>query len=222
MSFWNEAFYFEKSGDRYVYRPTVFSPGFDISEAEKNQLFKGFLHLQLRTLLEAGIAIGVIGVFFMTGVIKTQTPIPLFMISSILAVIVLAVTILFRRDKLVRQVLGPREPDVPRPPLKKALTRTRPVIGKRYAIPILKSVVYLFGFGMLAGDGLITYVVVRGYDAHRIAETPEEIAAVEKFFSLTVDNLEFWAGVGVFNLFSVLCIALLIHQLRCLRAIPDS
>lgn len=114
MSFWNEAFYFEKRGDRYVYRHNVLSDGYDISEAEKDALFAGLKRLQFGVLILGGVIIAVSALLFMTGTIQTQMPILWFMISSILAAAILTLLALYRRDRLVSQVLGNRAPDVPR------------------------------------------------------------------------------------------------------------
>jgi hypothetical protein len=114
MSFWNEAFYFEKRGGRYVYRHNVFSDGYDISEVEKDALFAGLKRLQFGVLLLGSVIIVLIGLLFMTGMIQTQMPILWFMVSSILAVAVLTLLALYRRDRLVSRVLGTRTPDVPR------------------------------------------------------------------------------------------------------------
>lgn len=222
MSFWNEAFYFEKRGDRYVYRPTVFSEGFDISESEKNQLFRELKRLQWRFLLEGGALIALTALVFMTGVIETQMPIPWFMISSVLAVTVLALTALYRRDRLVFRILGHRAPEVPRLPLGQALTKPRPLVGKRYAIPVLQSVGILFGLAIVAVDVLVVYLTVTAYRSRQSAEGPEEIAAAEEFVSLTTNNWEFWAAVAVFNAVLFACIVWLIPQVRRLRATPDS
>jgi hypothetical protein len=50
MAFWNEAFYFERRGDRYIYRPTIFSAGFDVSADEKKKLFRGLKQLNWQFL----------------------------------------------------------------------------------------------------------------------------------------------------------------------------
>jgi hypothetical protein len=114
MSFWNEAFYFEKRGDRYVYRHNILSDGYDISEAEKDALFAGLKRLQFGVLILGGVIIASSALLFMTGTIQTQMPILWFMISSILAAAILTLLALYRRDRLVSQVLGNRAPDVPR------------------------------------------------------------------------------------------------------------
>lgn len=222
MSFWNEAFYFQKRGDRYVYRPTVFSEGFDISEPEKNQLFRELKRLQWRFLLEGGALIALTALVFMTGVIETQMPIPWFMISSIFAVTVLALTALYRRDRLVFRILGHRAREVPRLPLRQALAQPRPLVGKRYAIPVLQSVGILFGLAIVTVDVLVVYLTVSAYRSRQSAEGPEEIAAAEEFVSLTTNNWEFWAAVAVFNAVLFACIVWLIPQVRRLRATPDS
>lgn len=222
MSFWNEDFYFEKRGDRYVYRPTVLSEGFDVSESEKDRLFAALKRLQWRSLLEGAIAITVLALAFMTGAIETKMPIQWFLISAILAVAVLGLTVAHRRDRQVSDILGGRRPDVPRLPFRQALSRPRPVIARRYAVPVLRSVVVLFGLAIALCDALVVYLVVTAYRSQEIAEGTKEMAAVEQFFALTVHSWEFWAVVFVINAVLIGCIAALIAQVRILRARLDS
>lgn len=221
MSFWNEAFYFEKRGDRYVYRHSAFEKGYDISESEKDLLFSGLCRLQWRSLCEGAILIALIALPLMTGVIKTAAPIPWFMISSVLAVAVLALTVFVRRDALVVRVLGDRAPEVPRLAPKQALTRARPMVGKRFALPVLKSVLVLFGLTWAAGDAVIAYLIFAGYRARETAQSPQHAAAAADFIALTAENMQFWAAVAAFNAVMVAVILLLVVQLRTLRAAPE-
>lgn len=222
MSFWNEGFYFEKHGDRFVYRHTVFSEGYDISASEKDRLFAGLKRLQVRTLLEGAVVIALIALVFMTGAIETRMPIRWFLIVAVLAVALLGLSVLWRRDGLVSRVLGHRTPDVPRLSFKQALGKPRPMVAKRYAIPVLRSLVVLFGLAMAAGDALVAYLIYVGTRSRHIAEGPEEVAAAEQFVALTATNWEFWVAVSVFNALLIACMAVLIVQVRILRATPDS
>ena len=221
MSFWNEAFYFEKRGDRYVYRPTAFSAGYDITADQKDRLFAGLKRLQWRTLVEGFLAIAVIAAAFMSGVIETQTPIPWFMVAAVLAVAVLALSVLRRRDRLIEEVLGHRTPDVPRPPLRQTLTTPRPMVGKRFAIPVLRSVVVLFALALAAVDVAVAYLVVTAYRARGSAEGAEAIAAAERIFALTVENWQFWAAVVGINAVLIVLMATLIVQLRSWRSMAE-
>lgn len=223
MSFWNEDFYFQKRGDRYVYRPTVFSAGFDISESEKDRLFAGLKRLQWRSLSEGLLAIALIAILFMTGMIESEKPIPWFLVASILAVAALGLTVLRRRDQLVFEILGPRSPDVPRLPIGQALATPRPKIGRQYAIPVLRSVVFLFALTIAVIDALVVYLVVTAYHARRIAEGPDEIASMERFFAHTVDSWQFWAVVAGLNAGLITVLVMLIFEVRRLRDIsgPD-
>lgn len=220
MPFWNEAFYFERRGDRYVYRPTVFSAGFDVSTPEKEALFQGLNRLNWRSLWGGGVLIILAAGAFMTGLIETRQKIQWFLLISILIVAGLAVTFLFCRDRLTSRVLGHRTPDVPRLPFRQALARPRPLVGARYAIPVLRSVGVLLGLTMAAGDMLTLYLIFTAYRAGLIAEGAEEIAAVQKFASLTLNNPAFWLVVGVFNAVLLAAVVFLIRQIRRLRTAP--
>ena len=222
MSFWNEAFYFEKRGDRYVYRPMVFSAGFDISESEKNQLFRGLNRLQWRCLFEGMVIIGLIFGLFATAVIDSQTPILWFMLLSVVALAALAVTVLFRRDRLIVRILGHRNPEVPRLPFGQALATPRPPVNKRFAIRIFQSVIVLLGLAMAIADAFVLYVIVVAYRSHQLAEGGEETAAVEKFVSLTLSDAGFWVLVALVNAVLLAGIVFAIRQVRRLRAGPDT
>lgn len=222
MSFWNEAFYFERRGDRYVYRPTVFSAGFDVSAPEKDELFRGLERLNWRCLLEGGVVIVLAAGAFMAGVIETRDQIQWFLVSSILIVAALAVSFLYRRDRLTSRILGHRAPDVPRLPIRQALARPRPLVGQRYALPVLRSVGILLGLTMVAADALVLYVILAAYRAGQIAEGAEEIAAVERLVSLTLKNPAFWLVVGLFNAVLLAAVVFLIRLLRRLRAAPGN
>jgi hypothetical protein len=124
--------------------------------------------------------------------------------------------------RLTSRVLGNRTADVPRLPLRRALTQPRPVIRVRYAIPVLWSVCVLVCLTIAAGDALVLYVIFAAYRAGLIAERPEEIAAVEKLLSLTANNLAFWVVVAVFNAILIAAVILLICQVRSIRARPGN
>jgi hypothetical protein len=221
MSFWNEAFYFEKRGDRYVYRPTVFSAGFDISESEKDHLFRDMKRLQWRFLFEGTLLIALIAGLFMTAVIESRAPVHWFMFVSVVALAALAMTVLYRRDRLIARVLGHRKPDVPRLPFKQTLAKPRPLVSKRFAIPVLQSVTVLLGLAIAVGDALVLYVIAAAYRSRQIAQGPEDTAAVEELFSLTSSNVGFWVVVALFNAVLVASIVFSIRQVRHLRATPD-
>ena len=221
MSFWNESFYFEKRGDRYVYRPTVFSAGFDISESEKDHLFRDLKRLEWRFLFEGFVLLALIAGLFMTAVIESQTPIPWFMFFSVVALAALAVIGFYRRDRLVERVLGHRTPDVPRLPLRQALVRPRPLVTKRFAIPVLQSVIVLLGLTIAAGDALVLYLIVAAYRSRQFAEGPEETAKFEELLSLILSNAGFWLLVALFNAVLVASVVFAIRQVRLLRATPE-
>ncbi len=221
MSFLNAAFYFEKHGDRYVYRPTVFSEGFDISESEKNQLLRELNRLVWRFLFEGGIVIALTAGLFMTGVIETQRQIPWFMVSSVVALAALAVTEFYRRDRLVVQILGRRAPDVPRLPFRQALTKPRPLATKHYAILVFQSAIVLFGLTIAAGDALVLFVIAAAYRSGRLAERPEETTAITELVLLAASSSVFWLAVVLFNAILFAGIVFSILQVRRFRASPD-
>ena len=221
MSFWNEAFYFEKRGDRYVYRPTVFSAGFDISESEKDQLFRELKRLQRRFLFEGIILLALIAGLFMTAAIESHTPILWFMISSVAALAVLAVTVLFQRDRLIVRVLGHRNPEVLRLPLRQALAKPRPLVTKRFAIPVFQSVIVLLSLAIAAGDALVLYVIVAAIRSRQFAEGPGETKAVGELLSITSSSAWFWVAVVLFNAALLASVVFSVRQVRRLRGTRD-
>jgi hypothetical protein len=222
MSFWNETFFFEKFGDRYVYRPTVLSAGFDISETEKDRIFKGLLGHQKRFLVEGFVVLGLIFGFFQIVAFDGRRSIVWFIISSFIVLAALAVLLLHRRDRLIRQVLGHRTPDVQRLPLKEALARPRPpAVSKRLAIPILRSVAILGGLVVVAGDAFVLYVVIVAFGSRQSAETPGESAASLEALSGVLSGAGFWVIVGLFNVIMLASIVFFLRQARRLRDNPD-
>jgi hypothetical protein len=220
MSFWNKYFYFEKHGDRHVYRPTAFSAGFDISGSEKDKLLEKLNRLIWRFLIEGGILIGLIAGLFMTNVMETQEPIAWFMVSSVVALAVLAGIEFYRRDRLVAQVLGRRTPDVPRLSLRQALTKSRPLVTKRDAILVFRSVIVLLGLTIAAGNALVVYVIAAAYGSRQFAEGPEETTAAEELLSVTASSTVFWVAVVLFNVALFSSVVFSILQVRRLRAAP--
>jgi len=221
MSFWNKIFYFERHGDRHVYRPTAFSKGFDISESEKHQLLRDLNRLIWRILIKGSIIIALIAGLFMTGLIETQTPIPWFMVSSVVALAALAAIEFYRRDRLVAQVLGRRAPSVPRLSLRQALANPRPLVAKRDAILVFQSVIVLLGLSIAAGDALVLYVIAAAFRSSQFAERPEETAAIAELLSLTASSAVFWVAAALFNAILIAGAVFSILQVRRLRATPD-
>jgi hypothetical protein len=184
---------------------------------EKRDLFQGLQRLTWRSLWEGCALIIVAAGAFMTGVIETPEQIQWFLLSSLLVIAALAVTFLYRRDRLTSRVLRHRSANVARLPLGQALAKRRPLIDERYAIRVLRSAGMLLGLAMLAGDALALYLIFAGYRAGLVAEGAEEIAAVEAFVSLTLTNPAFWLVVAIFNAVLLAAIVFVVRQVRRLR-----
>ena len=108
MAFWNEAYFFERRGERYVYRPTVFSAGFDVSADEKEELFQGLIRLNWQVLIWGLLLVGCIAAAFMTGLVQTNAKVQWFLFSSIVIVAVLTLIAIDYRDRLVSRILKNR------------------------------------------------------------------------------------------------------------------
>jgi hypothetical protein len=193
MAFWNEAYYFERRGDRYVYRPTIFSAGFDVSADEKQELFRGLKRLNWQFLLWGLVLAGCIAGALMTGLIETNAKIQWFQISSIAIVAVLAVVAINCRDRLASRILRNRSPNVPRLPIRQALIRSRRPIGKQYAVPVLWSAAILLGLATGTVDATIGYLVFT---------VAKDVAAVPGL----------WLFVGIFNAIMLAAFVFAINQ----------
>ena len=101
------------------------------------------------------------------------------------------------------------------------MTKPRPLIGKRYAVPVLQSVVVLLGLTLVATDSLFAYLVVTAYRSRQIAEGPDEIAAATRFADLTLGNPGFWIAVVLLNAIVVATMVFFRRQVQRLRAHPD-
>ena len=130
-----------------------------VSADEKEELFRGLKRQSWQISLVALVLAGCIAGALMTGLIETNAKVQWFQISSILMVAVLAVIAIHGRDRLASRILGNRSPDVPRLPIRQALTRSRRPIGKQYAVPVLWSAAILLGLAMGTVDATIVYLV---------------------------------------------------------------
>ena len=117
--------YFERRGDGFIYRPTIFSAGFSLSSEQKDRLLSELLRLERRFLIGGFSLIILIAGVFMAGIVSSPTPIGWFMLTSIGAVALLFMTAIHRQRRLIDVILGHHTPDVPRMPIRQVLVRNR-------------------------------------------------------------------------------------------------
>ena len=213
-----EGFYFERLGDGFVYRPTIFSAGFSISSEEKDQLLGALKRLELRFIFEGLCLIVVIAFIFMSGLVASPTPIPWFILLSIGAVLLLAPTALYRTHRIVKSVLGGRSPDVPRMPMRQALMRPRPVLAKRYTVPILRSVIGLFILAIVVVDIFALLPIIFAL----LPDGPSNSEAVAEALSQTLYNSDYWLVFAAINFVLLTCARLIFLEMRRIRALPDT
>lgn len=221
MNFLNENRYFERRDDGFVYRPTIFSAGFAVTSAEKQRLFEAIRRIEGRFLLEGLGLILLIGSLFWTGLVTSPTPIPWFIVLSVGAVLLLAPTVVWRRRRRVEAVLGRREPDVPRLPLREALMRPRPVLARRHAIPVLRSVIGLFVAVTVVIDLVSLTPVVAGLLPRHYLEGGPDSEAIAVALSQTLYSPVYWLVVAAINVLMLGCARLLFLEVRRLRSHPD-
>ncbi|MDX1401106.1 MAG: hypothetical protein R3245_04215, partial [Kiloniellales bacterium] len=222
MKLIDQGIYFERQGEGFVYRPTIFSKGFSISAAEKEQLLAGFKQLERRFLIEGLGLIAVIALVFMTGLIATPTPIPWFLLLSVGAVLALAPLAIYRKRRLVEAVLGRPEPDVPRQPIRQALTRPRPLLAKGPAITIMRSVVVLLIVATIVIDVFAFIPLVVGLLPPDVLGQTADNKAIADALAHTLYSVPYWAGVAGVNACLLLSIWLLMGELRRIRAYFES
>ena len=115
MGFFDESKYFERRGDRYVYRPSSFAAGYDISEREKDTLFAGLIKLEVRALMKAGgifcllVAALAVQLFGDLSAHPWSSAIPILILVAAAAD---ASFLVRRRDLLIKRVLPSREADI--------------------------------------------------------------------------------------------------------------
>jgi len=211
MALWNQASYFEKRNADYVYRASIFAQGFSISEREKDLLSRDLRRLERRFLIEGGFLIVLIAGIFMTGVIQTGAPIAWFMFCSVLGVTLLAVSVVYRRDRAARRVLGHRRPDVERQPFKQAIVTPKPSISRRHAIMILQSTIALFALALAVGDALVFYVI----------SIANRSLGTEGSVTLGMGHAGLWVAAAVWNVVLVAGMVFAMRQVRRLRAASD-
>jgi hypothetical protein len=221
MKLLNQGIYFERLGDGFVYRPTIFSAGFSISSEEKDRLFGELKRLELRFLVEGLVVIALVAGLFMTGLLTSPTPVPWFVLLSMGAVLLLVPVAIRRKVRIMERVLGRRDPDVPRMPLRQALVRPRPILAKRYTIPILRSMVGLF-LVMAAVVDILAFspVIVVFLPEHVMGQLASD-EGIAEVLSQTLYSAPYWAVVALLNVVLLVCIRLLFSEIRRLRALPD-
>lgn len=217
----NQSYFFEPLGGWFVYRPNIFSRGYSVSRTEKDQLFAGLKRLHKRFLIEGLVAIAAVGAVFLSGAVTSPTPIPWFVIISVVAVLLIAPTAIIRERRLVGTVLGGRPPDVPRLALREALTRPRPMIAKRYALPVLRSIVVLFILMIIIMDVFALVPVVAAFLPELFPGQAVYDEKLHEALAQTFHSPVYWAVVAALNLLLLLCIRLLKRELARLRALPD-
>ena len=222
MAFWDQRLWFERSGERYVFRPMAFSRGYDISESEKDRLVRGLTRLNRRLSFAGLVTVAAIAALLMAGALETATPIAWFILLGILAVCALAAIGLAWRDRLIARVLGGREADIPRLPFGTAIATSRPPMSKRSAVPVLRSVVVLFCLCLAAGDGLVVYLLYRAHEAAQGAGGPGDQMRHGALVTALLSSAGFWVIVVLLNAILIACAILLAREVRRLPGTPDA
>lgn len=221
MSFWNEAFFFERRGDRYIYRSNVFAPGYTVSKAEKDRLFSELARLQWQLVAEGGVFLAaifaVLSFVAFDGLTRT-----LWLVAAVTTVLAVeAGSYFYRRDKAVARILNRRKPDLPPLPLRRALTKPRPLVSKRIAAPVVRIVAALIGLTVLIVDVFSFYIVLAAYQIRDNGAEADKAARAAELIKLTVDNPSFWLLVMLFNGFLIGIAFFLMRSVRRLRAMPE-
>jgi hypothetical protein len=221
MRFLDHLHFFERQDDRFVYRPTVFSKGFTVSADEKDRLLVRLKRLDRRFLLEGFALVALIAVLAMAGIAPGTDPIVWFVFASIASVGLLALTFLRRKRRLIDATLGRRTPDLPRMPFRQALMQPRPALPKRYALPVMRSLIGLFLLAIIVSDALALYPILAALRAGGNATGPVEHETIAEILSLTLYNGDYWLVVALINVVLLAAVGLLCWELRRWRMLPD-
>jgi hypothetical protein len=214
MAFLNEEAFFEKRGDRYVFRPSPFSAGYDVSKEEKNKLVAGLKRIDQRSLIEALGALALIASLFLAGVVRSETPVGWILAFFTLALVVVTWRSLQQRNGPIKQALGNRAPDIRRLPFWTALWRSRPLVANRVAVPVLRVVIVLLLLFLAANNVLAFMPVLAALHSRAVADAAAKHAEVAEILSRTLHNEAFWMALLLFNLVVIVAIVGLGIELR--------
>ena len=115
VKFFDESRYFERRGDRYIYRASRFAAGFEISQSEKDALFTGLKKLEIKALIKG------LGVFCLLAIALTVQifgDISAHRWAAAVPIIILVIAaadvsyLVRRRDLLIKRILPGREADI--------------------------------------------------------------------------------------------------------------
>ncbi|MGH6885188.1 MAG: hypothetical protein ACREGK_03840 [Geminicoccales bacterium] len=97
----------------------------DVSKEEKTVLVAGLKRIDQRSLIEALVALALITSLFLTGVVRSETPVGWILAFFTLALVVVTWRSLLQRNRLIEQALGNRVPDIRRVPFWTVLWQSR-------------------------------------------------------------------------------------------------
>ncbi|NNE82978.1 MAG: hypothetical protein HKN28_03310 [Alphaproteobacteria bacterium] len=221
MKLLNQGHYFERRGNKFIYRPTIFSAGFLLSSEQKDRLLGELTRLQRRFFVEGVILIALVAGVFMAGIVRSPAPIAWFMLASIGTVLLLFITAIYRQRRLIDAILGHYTPDVPRKPIQQALAQPRPILARRYAIPIMRSTIGLILLATIAVDAFALFPIIAALRSRQIADGPADNEAITEMLSLTLYNVQYWLVIAAINIVLLLCAVFLVREERRLRALSD-
>ena len=221
MSIWNQGYYFEHAGDRYIYRPSAFSRGYGVSKDEKDRLFNELTRLEWRSFVEAFLAVGLVATLILSGLIQGEALFFWFILIAALAVVVLTSAGMARKKKLIARVMGDRGPDVPRLPLKTAVSAHRPLVAKRYSLPVVRGAAIVAGLCLAVVNAFVAYSMVAAYRAGQFADGPDHTMSVEALLAAVVYSSSYWVLVALLNACLLAFILVLLIHLGRLRKLPD-
>jgi hypothetical protein len=161
MKFLSDRYWFEPLGQSFVFRKTLFSRGYLLSEAEKSNLSAALGHFQRRTFAEC---LGLIAIAMLIAAIGSGgggAALFRFAISMLIAIVVYAPYSIFRQNRLVSECLAGKAATLDRMPFREAMTHPRPLLKKRIALKLLGSVRFLIVLGALAMNALVLRAVAK-------------------------------------------------------------
>lgn len=208
--FFSEHSYFEARGARHLFRPSALAPAFDISATEKGQLLAELPALAKRSALET-IAFSIfaaVSLFYEAFSGQRIGSENIWLIFIGLAGV--GFLGIYRRDRLISQILPGRKPDIPRKTLKTVLSESNPFAGSRATVSslwIVRSVyvllLVLFDAAML---GLLLSSAVSSAVFHSVSDPGS--------FGGLVDSAVFLGSIVCFNAVLGVLIVVLTIKIR--------
>lgn len=218
--YFNEQACFEERDGGYVFRPSTFARGYEVTSEEKDRLGVGLTRIAKRSVVEAvGFALIAIGIIFYD-LFSSQTVNSEGIVILFLGFGAVACLALYRRDRLIARVLPRRKPDSARMRLKSILTQPRTLVAPRLAVPGMKLARAMSVLVLVLFDGLMGGVTI--YSLTMMSSLDGDVAArAEATVSRILGSGALWVAFAGVNAILGLTVVMMTREIRKVRATMD-